>query len=375
MQIPFHRYSFDNQELEAAERVLRSGWITTGKETAQFEKEFAKYKNVPCAVAVNSCTAALFLLLSSLKLKPEDEVITTPLSFVATANVVLHHQAKLVFADINPETLNIDIQSIKENTTSRTRAIIVVHVAGHPCDMKPIMEWANAHQIAVIEDCAHAIEATYENQPVGTFGLGGAFSFYATKNITTAEGGILISKTIEHEKLWRSLRNHGFDLEPIQRQENNGFKQYDIVWAGYKMNMTDLAAAIGRVQLSKISHFRKKRLKIVQKYLDFFANFSYLKPILPLSNSESAWHLMIIKNQSDLPREKILQKLINQGIQPSIHFQPIYDFSFYRNLGYKADRYPHCEQIKNQIFSLPLYPDLTDAQLEYIFENLQSIVK
>ena len=196
MQIPFHRYSFDNQELEAAERVLRSGWITTGKETAQFEKEFAKYKNVPCAVAVNSCTAALFLLLSSLKLKPEDEVITTPLSFVATANVVLHHQAKLVFADINPETLNIDIQSIKENTTSRTRAIIVVHVAGHPCDMKPIMEWANAHQIAVIEDCAHAIEATYENQPVGTFGLGGAFSFYATKNITTAEGGILISKTI-----------------------------------------------------------------------------------------------------------------------------------------------------------------------------------
>jgi perosamine synthetase len=373
MNIPFHRYSFDNQEFEAVKNVMQSGWITTGKECSNFEKEFAEYKNTRFAVAVNSGTAALSLLLASLNLKPDDEVITTPLTFVATANVVLHHGAKLVFADINPETLNIDIQSIKEKTCSKTKAIIVVHVAGHPCDMKPIIEWANAHQIIVIEDCAHAIEATYENQPVGTFGLGGAFSFYANKNITTAEGGMIISNHQNYEKIWRALRNHGFDLEPLKRQENNGFKPYDIITPGYKFNMNDITAAIGRVQLSKISIFLKKRKLLVNKYLEFFEKFPYLKPILPLKNSESAWHLMIVKNESPLNRNQILNQLIQHGIQPSIHFKPIYEFSYYKKMGFLSHHYPNCEKMKEKIFSLPLYPDLKENELDYIFETLNQI--
>lgn len=373
MQIPFHRYSLDEQEIEAVKKVLQSGWITTGKECACFEKEFAQYKNSSLAIAVNSGTAALFLLLSALNLKPDDEVITTPLTFVASANVVLHHQAKLVFADINANTLNIDIQSIKEKTTSKTKAIIVVHIAGHACDMNPIMEWANQHQIAVIEDCAHAIEATYKHRSVGTFGLGGAFSFYANKNITTAEGGMIVSNYIEYEKLWRSLRNHGFDLEPVKRQENNSFKQYDIVFPGYKMNMNDIVAAIGRVQLSKIQDFHQKRKNIAQKYLDFFQHFPYLKPVLPLPNSESAWHLMIVKNQTSKSRSEILNYLIQKGIQPSIHFKPIYEFSYYQKLGFQATDYPNCESIKEKIFTLPLYPDLKDEELDYIFQVLTEI--
>lgn len=375
MQIPFHRYSFDEQELEAVQNVMQSGWITTGKECLLFEQEFSQYKESSFAVAVNSGTAALFLLLSALNLQPDDEVITTPLTFSATANVILHHNAKLIFSDINPNTLNLDIQSIKERTTSKTKAIIVVHVAGHPCDMDPIIEWANQHQIAIIEDCAHAIEAKYKNQPVGTLGLGGAFSFYANKNITTAEGGMIISNRLEFEKLWRSLRNHGFDLEPVKRQENNSFKQYDIVFPGYKMNMNDITAAIGRVQLSKIHIFHQKRKNIAQKYIDFFENFPYLKPVLPLTNSESAWHLMIVKNQSSKSRSEILNLLIEKGIQPSIHFKPIYDFSYYKKLGFKASDYPNCESIQEKILSLPLYPSLKDHEIEYVLEVLQEIFK
>lgn len=375
MQIPFHRYSFDEQELSAVQRVLQSGWITTGRECLLLEQEFSEYKGCRYSVAVNSGTSALFLLLSALNLQPDDEVITTPLTFSATANVVLHHRSKLIFADIHPETLNIDIQSIKEKTTPKTKAIIVVHIAGHPCDMHPILEWANQHQIAVIEDCAHAIEAKYENQPVGTFGIGGAFSFYANKNITTAEGGMIISNHLTYEKLWRSLRNHGFDLEPVKRQENNGFKQYDIVSLGYKMNMNDITAAIGRVQLSKIHDFHQKRKTIAQKYLDFFQNFPYLKPVLPLPNSESAWHLMIVQNQTAKSRSEILQSLIERGIQPSIHFKPIYEFSYYKGLGFKPQDYPNCESIKENIFSLPLYPALQDTELEYLLETLQEIFK
>lgn len=373
MQIPFHRYSLDEQEFQAVKNVLESGWITTGKECIQFEKAFSEYKQSSLAIAVNSGTAALFLLLSALNLQPEDEVITTPLTFVATANVVLHHGAKLVFADIHPDTLNIDIQSIQEKTTSKTKAIIVVHVAGHPCDMRPILEWAEKHHIAVIEDCAHAIEAKYENQSVGTLGLGGAFSFYANKNITTAEGGMLISNHLEYEKLWRSLRNHGFDLEPVKRQENNSFRQYDIVFPGYKMNMNDIVAAIGRAQLTKIQFFHQQRKIIAQKYLDFFEKFPYLKPILPLKNSESAWHLMIVKNQSSKSRSEVLNHLIKNGVQPSIHFKPIYEFSYYQKLGFRNSDYPDCERVKEQLISLPLYPSLKEEELHYIFEVLTKI--
>lgn len=372
MQIPFHRANLGPEEEQAVIEVLRSGWITTGKQCEAFEQEFANYKQASTAVAVNSGTAAMFLLLKTLNLQPGDEVITTPITFAATANVIVQQGAKVVLADIDPDTLNISAASVEKCITHKTRALMVVHVAGHPCEMNALKALTEHYGIALIEDCAHAIEATYQGKHTGTFGLGGAFSFYANKNLTTAEGGMIICQDDAFRPQLIALRNHGFNIEPIHRQKHNGFKQYDILTAGYKMNMNDLSAAIGRVQLQKLPQLYQKRLQIVQKYLDFFKDFEGLVPVMPLENTQSAWHLMIVKITDDTPRENWLKYLMEKGVQPSIHFKPIYEFSFYKAYGLLPENCPNAENVKSKIFTLPLYPDLKNNELEYIFETLRN---
>lgn len=376
MKIPYHQNSFDQEEMNAVQRVMQSGWITTGPESALFEQEFSEYKNSKLSIAVNSCTAALHLILASLKLSSEDEVITTAFTFAASANIILHNGAKVVFADVCEETLNIDVEDVRRKINPKTKAIIVVHFAGHLCDMDAFMQLSQETGIPIIEDCAHALESKWNGIPSGLIGYAGAFSFYANKNMTCGEGGMIISKHVELKNYFLSMRNHGFDIEAYSRMANSGFKQYDIISAGFKYNLPDIPAAIARVQLSKIEQMREKRLKIVERYIEAFEKNKSIKIIKPLEKSESAWHLFVIQldtNNLKITRNECIQKMIENGVQVSVHFKPVHQMSLYKNL--QDWHLPNTEKAGNEVVSLPLYPNLTLEQQDYIIKQVNLILK
>lgn len=375
--LPFSPPDITEQEIEAVVEVLRSGWITTGPKTKQFEQEFAAYLGAESALALSSCTAALHLALVMLGIGPGDEVITTPMTFCSSVNVIEHVGARPVLADIDPQTLTIDPARVAEAITPRTRAIMPVHYAGHPADMRPLLALAREHGLHVIEDAAHALPAYYEGQPVGTIGDFTAFSFYATKNLATAEGGMLTASAERIEQA-RVLSLHGMSRDAWKRYDQGGSWYYEVLAPGFKYNMTDIQAALGLVQLRRLAHMQARRRQIVARYNEAFSEMEALQTPTERPNVSHAWHLYVLRLRSEhltLDRAQFIQELAARHIGASVHFIPIHLHPYYRDkYGWRPEDYPIATAEYQRVVSLPLSPRLSDADVERVISAVLDIV-
>ena len=349
---------------------LESGWLGTGPRVARFESEFRAYKGAPHAVAVNSCTAALHVSMIAADLKPGDEVITTPMTFCATVNSIIHAGLTPVLADVQPDSYNIDPEAIKESITSRTRAILVVHFAGRPCEMDKIMAIAERHKLIVIEDCAHAIETEYHGRKAGTIGDFGCFSFYVTKNVVTGEGGMVLARQEKDIDRVKRLALHGMSKDAWHRFGDDGFKHYQVVECGFKYNMMDLQAAIGIHQLARVEKNWQRREIIWNRYQEAFADSPVTRPLDPAPETRHGYHLytlMVNKRLTGMERDTFLDKMTAHGIGVGVHYLSIPEHPFYQQTyGWNPHDYPHAMKIGRQTVSLPLSAKLTDKEVEDI---------
>lgn len=352
--------------------TLQSGWLGTGPRVAAFEAGFADFKRVDhgAVAAVNSCTAALHLSLLAAGVGEGDEVITSPLTFCATANAILHAGATPVLVDVDPKTMNIDPAHIEKKISPRTKALLPVHFAGLPCAMTEINDIAARHGLRVIEDCAHAVEAMYRGRPTGTLGDFGCFSFYATKNVTTGEGGMVLARDPEHIGRIKTLALHGMTRDAWKRFSNDGYQHYQVVECGYKYNMMDLQAAIGLHQLKRVEAGWARRRAIWQRYQVAFAGLPLTRPSEPASHVRHAYHLytvLIDEMQCATSRDVFLARMTAQGIGVGVHYLALPEHPYYQqSLGWRADDTPHATSIGRQTVSLPLSPRLTDAEVERV---------
>lgn len=352
--------------------TLQSGWLGTGPRVAAFEAGFADFKRVDhgAVAAVNSCTAALHLSLLAAGVGEGDEVITSPLTFCATANAILHARATPVLVDVDPKTMNIDPAHIEKKISPRTKALLPVHFAGLPCAMTEINDIAARHGLRVIEDCAHAVEAIYRGRPTGTLGDFGCFSFYATKNVTTGEGGMVLARDPEHIGRIKTLALHGMTRDAWKRFSNDGYQHYQVVECGYKYNMMDLQAAIGLHQLKRVEAGWARRRAIWQRYQVAFAGLPLTRPSEPASHVRHAYHLytvLIDEMQCATSRDVFMARMTAQGIGVGVHYLALPEHPYYQqSLGWRADDTPHATSIGRQTVSLPLSPRLTDAEVERV---------
>ncbi|PKL77484.1 MAG: UDP-4-amino-4,6-dideoxy-N-acetyl-beta-L-altrosamine transaminase [Candidatus Melainabacteria bacterium HGW-Melainabacteria-1] len=376
--IHFHRYSIGQEEKDAIISALDSGWITKGPRVAQFESDFCAYTGASHALALNSCTAALHLALLGFEIGPGDEVITTPLTFVATANMIVMAGATPILADIDPHTLNLDLASIEAAITPRTRAILPVHLAGQPCELAPMLELAKSHKLLVIDDAAHAIGASYQQQKIGAWCDASAFSFYATKNITTGEGGMLTSPHAEFIEKVRPLSLHGLSKDAWKRYSSEGFQHYLVEAPGYKYNMTDLQAALGIEQLKKCDRLTARRRQHVHRYREALQDLP-LRFQTEIATAESAYHLMSVVLDTErltISRDQLLHALHQAGIGCGVHFIPLHFHPFYqRHLKLPAEALPQASKIGQQLLSLPLYPDLSEGDIERVIETFSHLLR
>jgi dTDP-4-amino-4,6-dideoxygalactose transaminase len=381
--IPFHRPSIGEEEISEVVDTLRSGWLTTGPRTARFEREFGEYVGAPHAVAVNSATAALHLALAALNIGPGDEVITSPMTFCATVQTILHVGATPVLADIGPDG-NIDPDEIAKAITPRTRAIIPVHLAGLPCEMNAIHELAQKHGLYVIEDAAHAAGACYQGRPIGqaSTGVPGsdavAFSFYATKNLTTGEGGMLVTRRADLAHTVRTLSLHGTSHDAWDRYRDDGGWHYDVIAHGLKYNLSDLQSAIGIHQLHKLEHFVRRRREQADAYNRAFAGSDCVELPPDRADCRHAWHLYILRLNLDrlrCDRGEFIRSLRLRGIAASVHFIPIPLHPFFARLPLAAHAYGRALALYPRIVSLPLYPALTEDQVQHIARSVCAVLE
>jgi dTDP-4-amino-4,6-dideoxygalactose transaminase len=370
--------SIGEEEISEVSQSMRSGWVGTGSKVKRFEEMFKEFKNCRHAIAVSSCTAALHLSLLTLKIKPGDEVITTPLTFAATANSIVHVGARPVFADVQLETMNIDPLDVEKKINEKTKAIIPVHLAGRPCEMDALMELANMFHLRVIEDAAHAIESTYKGKPIGTIGDLGCFSFYVTKNITTVEGGMVVTDRDAWANQIKSLALHGLTQDAWQRFSDEGFKHYQVVCAGFKYNMTDIQASIGIHQLEKMEGQAQRRREIWRIYQEAFQNLPLLLPSSTPPDQRHALHLytpLLDIGRVRCTRDEFLQALHKENIGAGIHYIALHLHPFYQQAyGYKSGDFPNAEFISERTFSLPLSGKLTDQDVEDVIEAIKKIL-
>lgn len=369
----FGQPAIGDEEIAAVVETMRSKWVGTGPRVKAFQERFAAYTGGRHAVATNSCTAALHLCMVAAGLKPGDEVITTPMTFCATANAILHAGATPVFADCDPRTFNIVPERIAEKITPRTKAIIPVHFAGRPCDMAPIMELADAHGLMVFEDAAHAIEGKIGDRHVGTFGRAGCFSFYVTKNITTVEGGMIVTDDAALADRLHVLSLHGLSKDAWKRFSDEGYVHYTVSACGYKYNMTDLQAAIGLKQMDKIEPFYRRREEIWGQYMERLADLPLLLPEPPAPGTTHARHLftpLVDTDRSGLSRDQLLQRLQERKIGAGVHYVALHRHHLYRGLGLKEGDFPGAEFVSDRTFSIPLSPALTPQDVNDVIAAL-----
>ena len=366
-------------EIREVVDTLRSGWIGTGPKVRRFERMFAEYIGAKHAVALSSCTAGLELALEVLGIGPGDEVITTPLTFSATANVIVHRGARPVFADIELPSMNIDPNEIERRITPKTKAIIPVHFAGRPCRMDDIMDIARRHGLFVIEDAAHAIEAWYRGRKIGTIGDMTCFSFYATKNLTTAEGGMVTTENDEWAEEIRIKSLHGISKDAWRRYTEAGFQPYDTLYAGYKFNMTDIQASLGIHQLRRIEENLKIRERIWRRYNEAFADISEIITPAEEEGIRHARHLYTILLDIDrlrIDRNRFIELLKAENIGAGIHYIALHLHSFYRKtFGYKRGDFPNAEYVSDRTVSLPLSPKMTDQDVEDVIRAVRKVVE
>lgn len=378
--IVFGAPQIKDDEINEVVDSMQSGWLGTGPKVARFEQEFARYKRVlPTQVAaVNSCTAALHVSMVAAGLQAGDEVITTPMTFCATVNSIIHAGLKPVLADVRSDTFNIDPEAVKAHITSRTRAILIVHFAGRPCEMNQILPIAEENKLLVIEDCAHAIESEYHGQKTGTFGDFGCFSFYVTKNVVTGEGGMVIAKRERHIHRVKRLALHGMSKDAWHRFSDKGFKHYKIVECGFKYNMMDLQAAIGIHQLVRVEKNWLRRQEIWNHYQQAFAFLPVTRPADPAPSTRHGYHLYTLQidpKKTGIGRDEFLDKMTAMNIGVGVHYRSIPEHPFYRQtFGWKPEAYPNALKIGRETVSIPLSARLTDSDMNRVVDAVQSII-
>ncbi len=370
MNIPVLKPSITEAEIEAVTQVLRSGWLGLGPKTAEFEKEFAKRIGAKFCVGLVSGTAALHLALASLNLLPDDEVIVTPMTFVSTAHSVLYCGAKVIFADILPDTLNVDPKDVAAKITARTRAVIGVDMAGHPADWAELQTLAAERGLAVIEDAAHACGAEYRGQPIGTVVPLTCFSFHAVKNLTCGEGGAITCNLDWQDKWFREMRWLGISKDTWSRtdQDASYYWKYWVNHIGFKCHMNDIAAAIGCVQLQRLDELNATRRRIVAKYQAAFAGLDWLETPVERPYVKSSWHLYQVKLPDETQRDRFVRHLVNYEISPGVHYIPSFLHPCYRD---NKAICPVADRVWKRLVSLPIFPDLTETQQDYIIETVK----
>ncbi len=377
--LPFHAPDIGEAEIQAVEETLRSGWLTTGPKVKQFEESFARYVGCRHAVAVNSGTAALHLALTAVGVKKGDEVIVPTMTFAATAEVVLYFRAWPVLVDCQPDTLNIDPDQLEKAISPATRAIMPVHFGGRPCNMKRILEIARTYNLAVIEDAAHALPARYGEHMIGTIGDITCFSFYATKTITTGEGGMATTENPEWAERMRIMSLHGISKDAWKRYTAEGSWYYEILFPGYKYNLTDLAAAIGIEQLKKCDQFWRQRRYYAELYNEGFKDVEEITVPPAGEGLQHAWHLYVIQLNLErlrIGRREFIELLKQYHMGASVHFIPLHLHPYYReNFGYQPQDLPNARAAFERIVSLPLYPKMTEWDVQDVIESVRAIVR
>jgi len=364
LQVPFHRAAIGEEEARAVNEVLRSGWLTMGPKTFEFEKEFAKYVGAQHAIAVSTGTAALHLSLEAAGVQAGDEVLLPTTTFTATAEAVTYVGARPVLVDIDPVTMNMDPEDAARRITLKTKAIIPVHLGGQTCDMDEIHALAQVHHLRVIEDAAHAFPSEYKGKRVGQISEFTCFSFYATKTLTTGEGGMITTDNPEAADRMRLMRLHGIERDAWKRYRGDGSWFYEVLEAGFKYNLTDLQSAIGLVQLAKCDALKQARERIARRYSE--------ELVIPTIHRDriTSWHLYILRLRLDRlnkDRDAFIDALHRCGVACSVHFIPLHLQPYYRRAyGYQPGDFPHAEKEYLSCLSLPIYPDMTETESDYV---------
>jgi len=373
-KIEYCKHNIGEEELERVERVFRSLFLTTGDEVAEFEKALASYLDLPTTVAVTSCTAAMQLALLAAGIRPGDEVVTTPLTFIGTANSIIMAGGTPVFADVIRSTGNIDPAGVEAAITERTRAILPVHLYGQMCDMTAISDIARPRGLVVVEDAAHSLESEWNGKKPGTYGDFACFSFYATKNITSGEGGAISARDAAKADLLKKLRLHGFDKSAVERYSNH-FERYDVDLFGWKYNMDNIHAAILIEQMKKVEGFLERRGEIYRRYTEALGGIDGIELHSQRPEARHAYHLFTILVNAGR-RDAIMEELQNRGVGVSVNFYPIHLMTLYRErFGLKPGMFPVAEDIGARTISLPLYPKLTEKEIDLVVKTVIDVVK
>jgi dTDP-4-amino-4,6-dideoxygalactose transaminase len=375
-KVPFFQLTLGQAEKDAVEEVISSAWLTMGDRTREFEQAFADFTGCEHAVALNSCTAALYLAFRGLGIGPGDEVVCPALTFVASANAIRHCGARPVFADVTSlDDWNVNAASLERVLTERTRALLVVHYAGYACDMPAIMELAGRHGIPVVEDAAHAPGARLEDAPLGSWGAAGCFSFFSNKNMTTGEGGMLVTDDAELARRAGLLRSHGMTASTLDRHKGHAFG-YDVVDLGYNFRMGEMNAALGLVQLAGLEDRNRRRGELVSHYRERLRDIAGLvQPFCTNPLGQPVYHLQPVLLPEGIDRQRVMSELRDAGIQTSIHYRPIDGMADYIEQGLgPADHLVVTHEIGERALTLPLYPELTLDQVDYVVDQLGRIL-
>jgi len=378
--LPFSRPALDRAAIDEVVACLESGWITTGPRVKKFEEELKTYLQAPHALALSSATAGLHLALAALKLKPGDEIITTPMTFAATLNTIVLAGGMPVLVDVAPDSDNIDVARLAEVITPRTRAIMPVHFAGLPVDLDPLYHLADKHGLRVIEDAAHAIGAEYKGRRIGAFGDTQVFSFHPNKNMTTGEGGCVTTRDDALAAEIALLRFHGMDREAWNRFGKSGSQHYEIITPGYKYNMMDIQAALGLHQLPQLDGFIRRRAELALRYQRLLADWpQWTLPKTPKYAHRHAWHLyapLINPQAVGMDRDAFMQGMKARNIGTGLHYRAAHLYPYYaEHYGFRRGDFPHAESISDRIVSLPLFPTMTEADQDRVIAAMADLFR
>ena len=376
----FGRPEVTNSDIKEVEKVLRSGWLGRGSKTEEFEKRFARYQRMKYAVATNSCTAALYLALEVIGIKPGDEVITSPITFAATGNVIANLGAKPIFVDVDRRTFNISPDLVERAITKKTKAVIPVHLTGRPCQMRKIRKLAQKHRLFVVADAAHAIEAEYQGKKASHWADFNCYSFYPNKNMTSGDGGMLVTNHKKYAEEAKLKSMHGLTKDAWRRYSQQGDNFYEVIYNGYNFSMNDIAAALGLSQFRRLERNRRKRKTLWQRYQQLLSGVKEIElPAPEEKNSRHARHLFIILLDIDslkISRARLISLLKKRGIGTGVHFLALHlQKGFRDNFGYKKGDYPTAEYISERVLSLPFDVNLDSQDIKYVADNLKSIIK
>ncbi len=376
--LPFFRAAVDEGDIAAVSEAMRSGWLTSGPRAIELEQKLGEYLGAAHTIAVSSCSEAMLVILRALGVGPGDEVITSPITFASTVHAIIHNGATPVLADIENDTFCLDPDDVARRITPRTRAIMPVHFAGQACRIGAIMEIARAHGIDVVEDAAHSFGARVDGRRVGTFGRATAFSFYATKNLTTAEGGAITTQDETLAKHMRLLGYHGMSRDSWSRYSDRGSWYYEVELPGFKCNLSDLHAALGLTQLAKIDRLLDERRRVADALTAALASSDALELPRELPGNWHTWHLYVIRLRLDrlsIGRDEFIKALRAEGIGSSVHFIPVHRHPFFRTYLRESDAFPRADDYYSRCISLPIFPDMTDADVRDVSDAVTRIAQ